>query len=281
MANSRPLLFWIAIGWVALIAALSIWQAAAFTGWYRLLAEWQMAQFGKYETTLTALLPGIILAGPALTYLGKRDREARAADIAAGDPAASYIRTRRVCLSLGLVSLTVAVAAYLWSQQIPDASGTPTSVDVASSAEPPSGLVELVGKMDNARIITLEKETQGVITRDNYIPIVPDGAASGPVRYLYEYYQQGYTGRDEAPVILAYQPKGILVENGLPGEAVAAFAREGIALASPHYLLTRASGQRDNFYIAAALGAMFALAFLAVALGQTIQIGKLRRGNGA
>lgn len=280
MAHSRPLPFWIAIAWVLLIAALSIWQVVAFTGWYRWLAEWQMAQFGKYETTLTAILPGMLLAGPALRYLGKRDRERQAADIAAGDPAATYVRTRKICLSLGLISLAVAIGAYLWSQQIPEAGGTPTPFDVASAATPPKGLVELAGKMDNARTITLEQETKGVITRNNYIPIVPEGE-SGPIRFLYEYYSQGYTGREEAPVILAYQPQGILVENGLPGEAAAAFAREGILLASPHYLLTSASGQRDNYYIAAALGALFAFAFLAVALGQTIQIAKLRRTHRA
>lgn len=281
MTDSRPTIFWLALGWMALVAVASLWQAMAFTGWYRWLAEWQMAQFGQYQPVLTGVLPGILLAAPALSWLGKRDRALQDADAAAGDPAATNVRARRMSFWAILLSAAVAIGAYLWSQTIPDGSGPSTRLEVASAGTPPSGPVELIGELDSERAIVLEQTNKGVITKNYYIPVVAPGAKGQPIRYLWKYYQQGYSGRDEAPPIIGYALSGVLVENGLPGEASATFAREKIVLASPHYLLTSASGQRDNFYIAAALGALFAIMFAAAAIGQTIRIGKLRRENRA
>ena len=64
--------------WVALVAAYWVWAAITFSGLYRWLAEWQIAQFGGYYERATATLPAILMAAPAIAYLRRRSAVAQA-----------------------------------------------------------------------------------------------------------------------------------------------------------------------------------------------------------
>ena len=69
------LLAWL---WVGLVAAYLAWGAATYSGLYRWLAELQLAQSGAYYQGWTAMVPGFVLATPALLYIKRHSQIAEA-----------------------------------------------------------------------------------------------------------------------------------------------------------------------------------------------------------
>ena len=75
--------------------------------------------------------------------------------------------------------------------------------------------------------------------------------------------------------------QGVLVENGLPADVVAAFERQGVPIAKPHYLMTTNSvGGRQNYYIVAALAGFTAFILFLLSAVQSVSIARAKRRRG-
>ena len=267
----------LSILWVALVAGYWIWAAISFSGLYRWLAEWQIAQFGGYYERATATLPALLMAGPALTYLRRRSQHAQAQAAAELGPAvAEGRRLRRQVwgtVAFGLVAMSVGAGAFLLSQGVPDGSGPAMMFDAATlgSGPVPQDRVTIRGEVDPEASVALV-ETRGVTSHNAvYAGFRPEGenAKDAPIRLFIE--RSAGSGPMVDQGFLPDQT-GFLVENGLPDQAQREFEARGIRLASPYYVLrTSRTARRDNYYIVAAIAGFLGFVCLLVAGIMAIQ----------
>jgi len=258
--------------WIALVTAYWAWAAISFSGLYRWLAEWQIAQFGGYYERATATLPAILMAAPAIAYLRRRSEAAEAE--AAAELGSEVAEARRIRRSVwgsagfGLVAMLIGLGAFLLSQGVPDGSRPAVPFDAAAlgSGPIPQDRVAIRGEVDPEASVAIV-ETSGVTTHNAvYAGFRPEGesAKGAPVRLFIE----RSTGSSAPTVSQAFLPEqtGFLVENGLPDTAVREFAARGIALASPHYVLrTSAGARRDIYYVVAGVSGVMGFIFMLVA----------------
>jgi hypothetical protein len=258
--------------WVALVAGYWGWAAITYSGLYRWLADWQVAQWGGYYERGTAILPALLMAAPALTYLRRRSEIAQAeAEAELGPAVAEGRRIRRAVwgtAGFGLVALLVGGGAFLLSQNVPDGSGPAAPFDAASLGRVPlpKDRVTIRGEVDPEASVALV-ETRGVTSRNAvYVGFRPEGenAKGAPVRLFIE----RSTGSSAPTISQGFLPQqtGFLVENGLPEPALREFAARGIPLASPHYVLRTSPGaRRETYYVVAAVAGFLGFVCLLVA----------------
>jgi hypothetical protein len=258
--------------WLAIVIGYSVWGAVTFSGLYRLVAELQIDRFGGYSEKWTAILPGMLLAAPALWYLRRQSAIAAAAVRDAG-PTGEARQARRTGLVLGgigLVSALVGVGAFLISQGLPDGSERAVPFDAATlgSAPAPAGRVLIHGTADPA-VTTGTTETGRINTSAVlYAGFRPDGAAKGgPIRLFIE---RDFGDSAVAATGQFFLPEqtGYLVEDGLPALALHDLEARGIQVARPNYVLhDQRMSRREIYYVVAGLGGFFGLLFLAMAGG--------------
>jgi len=258
--------------WLAIVISYSVWGAITFSGLYRLVAELQIDRFGGYSEKWTAILPGMLLAAPALWYLRRQSAIAAAAVRGAG-PTGEARQARRTGLVLGgigLVSALVGVAAFLISQGQPDGSERAVPFDAATlgTAPAPAGRVLIHGTADPA-VTTGTTETGRINTSAVlYAGFRPDGAAKGgPIRLFIE---RDFGDSAVAATGQFFLPEqtGYLVEDGLPALALHDLEARGIQVARPNYVLhDQRMSRREIYYVVAGLGGFFGLLFLAMAGG--------------
>lgn len=289
MARPSALRFWLALGWLALVAGWAWWEYSHFSGLYRWLADWQIAKWGGYEQVWTALVPAFILAIPAFRVLRERELLNQASLIAGDNPVPILHRVRTGVLICGVILALVAGGSFLYSQTLPDPSDPPATVDLATlgSAAPPTGSAIFAGAIpDTDRALQMDEafrsRSADIDHQTIYVPVVVAGAAKdAPVRFFIDRASYGFADSGEAPrvnVFLADHMQGVLVENGLPADVVAAFEKQGVPIAKPHYLLTTNSvGGRQPYYIVAALGGFIAAILFALAAIQSVSIARARR----
>ncbi|WP_411340476.1 hypothetical protein V6U71_00410 [Sphingopyxis sp. J-6] len=289
MPQRSSLRFWFALAWMALVIGWAWWEYSHYSGLYRWLAEWQIAKWGGYEQVWTAAIPACILMIPAFRVLRERELLNQASLIAGDDPVPILRRVRTGMLVCGVILTLAATGAYFYSQQLPDPSGPRTTVDLAAlgDAAPP---------IDSATFASAVPDTDRALQRDEafrsrsadidhqtiYVPVVAKGAAKdAPVRFFIDRASYAFTDSGEAPrtnIFLADHMQGVLVENGLPADVVAAFEKQGVTIASPHYLMTTNSvGGRQNYYIVAALGGFIAFILFLLSAIQSVSIARARR----
>ncbi|MBB5685081.1 hypothetical protein [Sphingobium boeckii] len=274
--------------WVAAVAAYMIWGWTHYSGLFKWLAEWQTAQFGKYYPAMTAMIPGFLIAGPALSWLGKQSRAMIAGQDGPFDLVANARRNARIALMLAPLCAVIAVGAYLLSTRLPDDSGVPTRVDIAAlgDAVPPLGHVTLIGTIDTDRATGLTEKGKAQTEESFYVPVMPrtaDGKvdATTPVRFLIERETHLYAGEAQTQQGFIGDQSGMLVENGLPGELLGIYARNGVTLAEPHYVLvSSAEDVATPYYVVAALGGFFAIILLIIAPLMVMSARKMARQQG-
>jgi hypothetical protein len=291
MPQQSRLAFWLSIGWMLLVALWAWWEYSHYSGLYRWLADWQTARWGQYERVWTALLPAFLLCAPALSVLRRREQATQAA-LASGaaDPAQVMRGVRKAMLGIGAVCAIVAGGAYLTSQQLPDRSDPPVEIDLAKLGEtpPPTGsAIFASARPDTDRALQFEEQFRSrsadIDHETIYVPVVAEAPAAkdAPVRFFIDRASYGFADSGEAPrtnIFLADHMQGVLVENGLPADVVVAFAKQGVAIASPHYLLTTNSvGGRENYYIVAALGGFIAFILFLLSAIQSVSIARAER----
>lgn len=272
--------------WIVLVVAVLGWQAATYSGLYRGLAEWQQARWGSYDSKMTGLIPGFLLVLPALAVLRRQP------GIGPATPrrVPGLVVARRFTLGLGLLASLVAVGAWLWSQRLPDPSDPPVTVDLVAlgTVAPAIGAVQLAGaRADPARTLVIEEKFRSnkapdMDHRTLYVPVLAaDAPADAPVRFIIDRASYAFADAPESQAIDIFTPaslRGVLIADGLPADVVAAFGKQGVTLASPHYLLTTNSvGGREPFYVAAALGGIIGVLGILISLIQTAQLARARR----
>ena len=260
--------------WVAIVLGYLAWGAVNYAGLYRWLAEWQIEQWGGFYRKWTAVLPGLVLAAPALAYIGHRARLRQAAD--ANSPAAqarTIGRTGRIFMLVGLLAILGGGAAFAISQTLPDGSERAAPFDAAQlgSGPAPSTRVRIRGTDDPAA--RTEVVRRGVDDRVTfYAGFRLEGESKdAPLRLFIE---RNSPGPEALTTLQAFLPEqtGYLVENGLPQEALDALRARGIRVASPHWLLqTGALARREPLYIAAAVAGFAGLVFLLVGFATWLQ----------
>jgi hypothetical protein len=258
--------------WVTLVVAYWVWAAIGFSGLYRWLAEWQIAQFGGYYERATATLPALLMAAPAIAYLRRRAAVAQAESAAQlGSEIAEARRIRRSVrgsAAFGLVAILVGAGAFLLSQGVPDGSGPAVPFDAATlgNGPVPQDRVTIRGEVDPEASVSVV-ETRGVTSHNAvYAGFRPEGesAKGAPIRLFIE----RSTGSSAPTVAQGFLPDqtGFLVENGLPDPALREFEARGISLASPHYVLrTSPNARRDIYYVVAGVAGIMGFIFMLTA----------------
>ena len=165
----------------------------------------------------------------------------------------------------------------------------PATVDLTAlgTATPSTGSAIFAGALpDTDRALQMDEafrsRSADIDHQTIYVPVVAKGAAKdAPVRFFIDRASYAFTDSDEAPrvnVFLADHMQGVLIENGLPADVVAAFERQGVPIASPHFLMTTNSvGGRQPYYIVAALGGFVAAILFLLAAVQSVSIARARR----
>jgi hypothetical protein len=293
MPQTSSLRFWLALAWLALVAGWAWWEYSHFSGLYRWLADWQIEKWGSYEQVWTALVPAFILTIPAFRVLRERERLNQASLIAGDDPVPILRRVRTGMLICGVLLALVAGGSYLYSQSLPDPSDPPATVDLVAlgAAAPPTGSAIFAGAVpDTDRALQMDEafrsRSADIDHQTLYVPVVAKGAAKDtPVRFLIDRASYAFADSKEAPrtnIFLADHMQGVLVENGLPADVVAAFERQGVTIARPHYLMTTNSvGGRQNHYIVAALAGFTAFILFLLSAIQSFSIARARKRRAA
>ncbi|HTU11161.1 MAG TPA: hypothetical protein VMG08_09720 [Allosphingosinicella sp.] len=279
MSDGRHKL-WIALSclWLLVVFGYMLWGAFAYAGLYRWLAELQIAQWDGYYKKWTAILPGLLLAAPALAYLGWRGRLRQAAE--ASSPAAQARtagRAARYTMLAGLVLVLIGGGAFAISQTLPDGSEPAEPIDATRlvGGQVPETKVRLRGADDvAARVRYLQRGADERIIF--YAGFRLDGEAKdAPLRLFVE---RNTPGPEALTTLQAFLPEqtGYLVENGLPADALAELRSRGMAVASPHYVLqTGDLARREPYYITAALAGF--TGFVSLIVGFASLLGARRR----
>jgi hypothetical protein len=210
--------------------------------------------------TLTGIVPGFLLATPALWYIG---REARRQRLAPPDPAASARAVRQFAMGMigfGIILYVVAITCYVAAQSLPTGAERAMPFDAVAlgNGPPPAGQVSLAGRTDEAARVSVADGGRFISSHTTYTGFRPDseGGKDPPFRIFVEdridHESRAvvpYAGREES---------GFLIENGLPPLIRYMLERQGVRIATPHYLLRTSSGAlRDPYYVGAALGVLF------------------------
>jgi hypothetical protein len=260
--------------WIAVVIGYLAWGVFTYSGLYRWLAEWQIAQWGGYYQKWTAALPGMLLCLPALFYIGYRGRLRQTAE--ANSPAAqarTIGRTARYTMFIGLAGILIGAGAFVYSQTLPDGSEPAQPFDAASLAggAVPSTKVRIRGNDDPGASTRIAR--RGVDDRVTfYAGFRLDGEGKdAPVRLFIE---RNTPAPEALTTLQAFLPEqtGYLVENGVPQEALDDLRARGVRVASPHWLLqTGDLAKREPLYIAAALGGFIGLVCLLVGFAGHLQ----------
>lgn len=259
------MLTYLAVGWLLFVPIWMTWGAATYGGLYRWLSDWQLSSVGEYDVFLSFIAPTLLLVTPAVIFLRFRLKARPAVPPRPVDPAVAERVAVRVLGVVGSGGAIVCAGALLWAQHVPDRAGPSVDVDLAALgvAAPPLGRVTLIGTIDADHIVKKTIDAKGIGGRYLYAAMVVPGAAPetvrGPARIFVEEYADSSFSQP-LPTDAGNRFKGVLVEGGLPGTARRQFARLGVGIADPYYLLlTGPDGARGDYYGAAALSGLVAL----------------------
>jgi hypothetical protein len=247
-----------------------------YSGLYRWVAEWEMAQWGSYEIegTVIGLFVALIVPAAVLAFIAKAFGRADAGvafTAALGKPAVGKRQASpRLFALLGLIGLAVAAGAgwlgYHKSQQ----PVTFEAVNLADSRAPQSTHVEMTGVARTDLIVQFEETINGNKSVTTYLPLTaPDWQEGQPITYFLRPAvnaiagPNGYQMLDSNTAPFALTLKGVLFRNDLPGAVQAEYEKHGFALASPSYVLdTKDDADLEIYWEVAAGGGIAALVLL-------------------
>jgi hypothetical protein len=268
--------------WLLFLLVYLVWGGIAQAGLYYWVGTLEVDHFGSYEPMLTGVVPGLLLALPALWFLGREARRQRQAPPL--DPPQAGQARRRVAIPLcltGAVALAAAIGFYFAAQAQPGGGGTAIRLDPATLGAGPAraSRVTIAGRVDEAIELRIREGSRGSTWTTIYSAFRPDGEAAkgAPLRLFVERRENG--GSDGAVILADREEEGYLVENGLPSLVRYAFEHQGARIASPHYLLrTGSSALRTPYYVGAALTTFFGC--LLIGLGALLLVLPGRGGGG-
>ena len=257
----KSVLKWVIWLYIAAVCAYIFYEWYAYTGLYRLAAEWQLEQYGSYRARLTLLFPLLVLGSPAavlVTLTGMQD-QMRNAGSGAGSTA--------IFVLLGVVALAVATGAgwygYVKSMETFDVE----SLDLSKGDTPRSTHVTITGIARTEYIIEFGTKRDSTTILDRYIPLFAASWRPGqPLVYFMKtnitaYMPPGGGGMlmlsPRTPAFQMTTQPGVLVRDGLPGPVAEHYRKNNIAVASPPILLDLSPGADvQPFFVTAGVSGM-------------------------
>jgi hypothetical protein len=267
----KSVLKWVIWLYMAAACAYIFYEWYAYTGLYRLAAEWQLEQFGSYGLKRTLIFPIMVLLTPAavlVTLTGMQD-QLRGATAGAGSPA--------IFVLLGVVALAVAAGAgwygYVKSMETVDVE----SLDLSKGGTPRSTHVTITGIARTEYIIEFGTKTSGTTILDRYIPLTPANWRPGqPLVYFMKTNTTAYMPPGGGSMVMlsprtpAFQittQPGVLVRDGLPGAVGEGYRKNNVAVASPPIVLDLSPGaDLQQFFVTAGVSGVLSF-FMLVAAG--------------
>jgi hypothetical protein len=254
------------------VALTGVYSMMTNSGLYSWLAEWQFRFFHSHFPVLTALLSMLPLVAVAVGVSKMAGRFA-----AAFDASRNTQRTERPfsqARMLVYMGLFTAIGGA-WSGWIAFQRSTEVwqyeTLDLSNPKVVAGRHVALTGIDQTQLAVTLtlgdSKETFTPVTGPDWRPGFKIAyVAKGPSFLLAAPNPPFGTTEPNTRPVTGQTRKGILVPNGLPSEARAAFETAGVGLHSPVMLLDPSPFSETLPYLLAALGAIFTPFFLVVAL---------------
>jgi hypothetical protein len=232
----------------------------AYEGLYLLFAEWQLATFDTYYSYPTALVPGVVLALPALQLLKWLNRRAGQAAAAPRSPGRNLLLTAIV----GVVALLMAAGAYTIGQREEARVRTVATLDLRQTMTPPAAERLVVIGLAHPDLTTSLETTMRSSTRtEYYVPLTaPDWQPDQPLVYFLKTEQNAFiepgTRRihsltsDHEPFALTTGP-AYIESHMLPGPLREEYRRAGLVLGPRLHILNQQTSSAFHLYWAAAL----------------------------
>ncbi len=267
----------ILIGIGALIGLIVLWLTVSYRGIVALAAEWQFDTFGRYYPSATYMLYLLLMLVPiwGFVVVRRRVRRRRGVVDSVPDPIQTALVIRGVFLVLGGACLVVAVISLLTMLTLPSATGEVHVVEVATtpSREIRQGPTQLVGSINYLRTAAFDQDLWLVRRSTRFAPMNGIGPDGRTVRFFIE------LAPEERPSVSSTElRRGILREEGLPGELIRLYRYVGYRFDNPYYVLfSSAESMRWPYFVVAGEYVLGGCVFAAFALLQRLFADRLRR----
>lgn len=256
--------------YLVLLCIYALYQAYSYTGIYRWLAEWQLAQSGSYNLRFTVaasiLLPAVPVCLVAEIFRVPYRTGWRRSDPSKGGPT-THLKWIAI---FGVLALAVAASSFVlgsWKSAEPAVIET---VDLPADKPPQSNHVRMSGLARTDMIVTLD----GPRGRKFYLPLTASNwKRSDAIVYFLQTNVDAYLMPDGHTLSLdANTPPfritvaGVLVPNDLPGPVAEIYRKRNLALASPPMVLELSAGaDLTPYWVVAGVGTLLGLVCLFVA----------------
>lgn len=226
--------------WIIVWFGYFSWEALAYRGFFKRVAEFQISQMGGHAPLLTYFFLAGLSAIPAWFFL-KRARRKHLIAVGIDDGDAYRLEQLRalhtILRSFALVACASAIAFGLYaSLALPDLKGPvqPIAASEASSVNIIEGPARLVG----GEIGEVALFGQSWLTGADRMAFAPYRAASDEPGAASLFVQLPAPNNGERPKFQQQTSwSGIIVKNGLPGTVRTLFGSAGIGIADPYYTL--------------------------------------------
>jgi hypothetical protein len=257
-------------GYIVLLCLYAFYQAYSYTGIYKWLAEWQLAEFHSYNLRLTiagAILLPALPVGLLAEIFGIPYRTGWRPSNAPGARAPSHVSW---IAAIGALALVVAAGAFLLGYQKSTQPVVTETVDLALGKPPQSDHVRMTAIARTDLIVKLE-DRSGLRF---YVPLTaPDWKRSDPLVYFLQTNVDAYVA--PGGQILSLEAKtppfritqvGALVPDDLPGPVAESYRKHNVTLAATPMVLELAAGaDLARYWIVAGVGALLGFVCLLVA----------------
>jgi hypothetical protein len=260
--------------YIILVVLYALYGVYSYTGIYKWLAEWQLAQFKSYNTRLTLAgaiflpaLPAWLIATifriPYRTgWIG-----GKSGDKSSGSP--SHLTWMAV---FGLIAIAVASGSALLGYYKSQHVSATENLDLSLQNTAQSDHVRLTGIAHTDMVLELKSSAGPLKT---YVPLTPPNwRRTDPLVYFLLTNVDAYIGPDGKVTLL--DPKtppfrmtqtGVLVPDDLPGPIAEAYRKNGLILASPPLVLELETGaDLARYWVVAGVGGFFGVILLFVSL---------------
>lgn len=216
------------------------WEALAYRGLFKRLAEFQISQMGGYAPLLTYFFLAGLTAIPAWLLLKRaRRRHLIAAGLDDGDAyRLEQLRALQAILrGFALVTSASAIAFGLYaSLALPDLKGPIQSI--AASEVSSVNIIEGPARLVGGEIGEVALFGQSWLIGGDRMAFAPYRVASNRPGAASLFVQLPVPDSRERPKFRQQTSwSGIIVKNGLPGTVRTLFGSVGIGIAEPHYTL--------------------------------------------
>jgi hypothetical protein len=243
-----------------------------YSGLFRLIAEWQLANFESYSLKVTLLGLAVALITPVAVVarvLGGPDLPSETTRMT------QALKTPSVAALVGVVLLAVGGGAGWLGYQKSQEIITYEFVNLSAGQAPSSNHAVMTGIAHTEYLLQFELKRRSSTTVDNYFPLASSGWRRGePFVYFVKTNAAAYLPQNGGPPVMIsgrtppFQmttEKALLVRNGLPGPVGEAF-RKSITLAeTPIVLDMNPNADFEVFWIIAIIGGLMGFGMLLTA----------------